>query len=316
MPMGRPSARTARPSVQSPGDQLPAHPPPVEQELALEGGGGELVPRDQERAPGQVVDARPGDGRQREQVVVGRQAQLEARRAQPQVEQRPRVSHRPMVRPRGRPAQPDRTAGSPAGDLGHSRTSRPDRPRLRHTGHVRVPSTSRRRRSSPEGARGGLRAHLHRRRGGRCRLCLSRRSRPPARLPADRRPRGVDRHRRGRRSRRRGHRASRPGSCRTPAPGGSSGACRAPATRARSPWSQARPAPARSRSVFGCGTTRRPRRSSGCWPRPRAASGARSAATESGHGPDRASAMAPMWAAVVPQQPPTIVAPASATRRA
>ena len=113
MPMGRPSARTASPSVQSPGRPAPAHAPPVEQELALEGGGGELVPRDEEGASGQVVDARSGDGRQREQVVVGRQAQLQARRAEAQVEQRPRVSHRRMVRPRGPPAQAGGVRPSP-----------------------------------------------------------------------------------------------------------------------------------------------------------------------------------------------------------
>jgi len=64
----------------------------VEQELALESGRGELVPRDQEGRPLGIDNSGSRDPDELEEVIVGRQPELEARRPNPQIEERPGVS--------------------------------------------------------------------------------------------------------------------------------------------------------------------------------------------------------------------------------
>jgi hypothetical protein len=54
----------------------------VQQKLSLEGGGGELVPWHQEDGPAFADDAFAGNPCESQQVVVGRQPQLESRRPQ------------------------------------------------------------------------------------------------------------------------------------------------------------------------------------------------------------------------------------------
>jgi hypothetical protein len=58
----------------------------VEQELPLEGGGREAMPRHQEDCSVGVDDARAGDTGQGDQIVVGRQAKFEVRRSKSQIE--------------------------------------------------------------------------------------------------------------------------------------------------------------------------------------------------------------------------------------
>ena len=58
----------------------------MQQKLALEGGGGELVPGDQEDGPVRVDDAGAGDSGQLQQVVIGRKTQFEVRRTNSQIE--------------------------------------------------------------------------------------------------------------------------------------------------------------------------------------------------------------------------------------
>jgi hypothetical protein len=61
----------------------------VEQKLALEGGGGELVPRDEEGSPVVVEYAGASDPGQFHQVLVRWQPQLEVWCSNLQIEERP-----------------------------------------------------------------------------------------------------------------------------------------------------------------------------------------------------------------------------------
>jgi hypothetical protein len=58
----------------------------MKQELALEGGGGELVPWNQKDGAIRIDNAGAGDSGQLQQVVVGRKTQFEVRRTNSQIE--------------------------------------------------------------------------------------------------------------------------------------------------------------------------------------------------------------------------------------
>jgi hypothetical protein len=64
----------------------------MQQVLAFEGGGGEYVPGHHEGGPTLIDDTVASDPSELEQVVVGGQPQLEVRRPESQVEERPWVT--------------------------------------------------------------------------------------------------------------------------------------------------------------------------------------------------------------------------------